>query len=67
MSNKTDFNELSVAERERAIKLLMRAEEQKIKDRRYWTKMQLMVEKAKAAGIEVTDEEIDARLARKSK
>lgn len=67
MSNKTDFNELSVADRERAIKLLMRAEEQKTKDRRYWTKMQLMVEKAKASGITVTDEEINARLAKKSK
>ena len=39
----------------------------KLKEKRYWVKQQLMLEKAAAKGITVTDAEIDARIKSKQK
>ena len=37
----------------------------KAKEKRYWVKQQLMLEKARAKGITVTEAEIDARISGK--
>lgn len=43
-------------------KLVARELDRKAKERRYWAEQKLMLQKAKVAGITVTDEEIDAEL-----
>ncbi|MFA4901621.1 MAG: hypothetical protein WC600_02630 [Desulfobaccales bacterium] len=59
-----DLKALGVTEKE-AETLIRRDKARKDKDRRNWTRQRLLIRKAKAAGIEVTDAEIDAELAKK--
>jgi len=59
-----DLKALGITEKE-AEALIRREQDRKAKERRNWTKQRLLIRKAKAAGIEVTDAEIDAELAMK--
>ena len=63
----SNFNELSKSDQERALKLLKKADEQKMKDLRYNTKNRLMLIKAHKANIVVTDAEVDEELKRTGK
>lgn len=58
----SNFNELSKEQQEKALKLLQKAEEQKLKDLRYNTRNKLMLQKAVKAGIKVSDEEVEEAL-----
>jgi len=59
-----DLKALGITEKE-AEALIRREQDRKAKERRNWTKQRLLIRKAKAAGIEVTDAEIDAEIAMK--
>lgn len=56
-----DLKALGITEKE-AEALIRREQNRKEKERRSWTRQRLLIRKAKAAGIEVTDAEIDAEL-----
>ena len=62
-----NFNEMSKAEQEEVMKVYNKKQEQKIKEQRYWIKQSLILKKAKAANITVSEKEIDDAIARANK
>ena len=60
-----NFNDLSEMQKAQAFAAYQKREEQKTKERIYWARQTITLRKAKAAGINVTDAEIDAYLANK--
>ena len=59
-----NLEKLGVTEQE-ALDLITKKKKRKDRERRNWTKQRVFIKKAKAAGITVSDEEIDAELAKK--
>lgn len=50
---------------EQVRELVRKDAERKAKEKRYWVRQSLILKKAAAAGIKVTEAEIDAEIARK--
>lgn len=54
-----DFNKLTDAQKLEAMRAYAKREEQKSKERRYWARQAIMLRKADAAGITVSEEEVN--------
>jgi hypothetical protein len=61
----SDIKNVSKERMEKALKALEQKEAQREKEKRYWAKQKLILKKAIAQGITVSDEEINEELAKR--
>ena len=57
-----NFNDLTPEQQARAMKLLKKDEDQKLKDMRYYKRINMQVAFAKSKGFNPTDAEVDVEL-----